>query len=68
MAAWGLSLGVEEWGLLSNCGAGTYSGGISAAEQSQALGLRASVVVMCGLSSFGSQALEHRLSSCRAWA
>ena len=68
MAAWVLSLGVGEWGLLSNCGAGTYCGGISAAEQRQALGLRASVVVMCGLSSLGSQALEHRLSGCRAWA
>ena len=28
------------------------------------LGMRASVVVACGLSSCGSQALERRLSSC----
>ena len=28
----------------------------------------ASVVVTCGLSSWDSQALEHRLSSCGAWA
>ena len=33
-----------------------------------ALGARASVVVACGLSSCGSRALEHRLSSCGAWA
>ena len=30
-------------------------------------GTRASVVVACGLSSFSSRALEHRLSSCVAW-
>ena len=29
-----------------------------------ALGVRASVVVVSGLSSYGSRALEHRLSSC----
>ena len=34
----------------------------------QALGVRASVVVACGLSSCGSQALERRLSSCGARA
>ena len=34
----------------------------------QAVGTRASVVVACGLSSCGSQALEHRLSSCGTWA
>ena len=36
---------------------------------SRALGAQASVVVARGLSSYGSQALEHRLSSCgaRAW-
>ena len=56
-----------EWGLLfivvhglliavaSHCGA-------------QALGVQASVVVACGLSSCGSWALERRLSSCGAWA
>ena len=33
-----------------------------------ALGTRALVVVALGLSSCGSQALEHRLSSCGAWA
>ena len=31
-------------------------------------GMWASVVVACGLSSCGSQALEHRLSSCGARA
>ena len=33
-----------------------------------ALGTRASVVVACRLSSCGLRALEHRLSSCGAWA
>ena len=33
-----------------------------------ALGARASVVVACGPSSCGSQALERRLSNCGAWA
>ena len=34
----------------------------------RALGAWASVVVVCGLSSYGSRALEHRLSSCGAQA
>ena len=34
----------------------------------QDLGVRASVVVVHGLSSCGSRALERRLSSCGAWA
>ena len=34
----------------------------------RALGVRASVVVACGLSSYGSPALERRLSSCGARA
>ena len=34
----------------------------------QALGVWASVVVACRLSSCGWRALEHRLSSCCAWA
>ena len=33
-----------------------------------ALGVRASVVVACGLGSCGSWALEHSLSSCGTWA
>ena len=32
--------------------------------RAQALGMRASVFVSCGLSSCGSRALERRLSSC----
>ena len=36
--------------------------------RAQALGVRASVVVVCGLSSCGSRALEHSLSSCGAQA
>ena len=45
----------------SNCG-GFFCCG------AQALGARASVVVACGLSSCGSRALGHRLSSCGARA
>ena len=30
-------------------------------------GSQASVVAACGLNSFGSQTLEHRLSSCGIW-
>ena len=51
----GVTLRCGEWaphcGGFSCCGAG-------------ALGAWASVVVACGLSSCGLQALEHRLSSC----
>ena len=36
--------------------------------RAQALGMRASVVVARGLSSCGSQVLEHRLSICSTWA
>ena len=36
--------------------------------KARVLGTRASVVVARGLSSCGSQALEHRLISCGAWA
>ena len=55
----GLSL-VAEWGLLSSCGAwaphcGCFSCGAQALERT-------------GFSSFSFQSLEHRLSSCGAWA
>ena len=53
MAALGLCCGVRA----SHCGAFSCSG-------AWALGTWASVVVAHGLSSCGSQALEHRLSSC----
>ena len=36
--------------------------------RAQALGAWASVVGVCGLSSCGSRAVEHRLSSCGSWA
>ena len=58
-ASGGYSLLCSAWashcGGFSCCGAGT-------------LGVWASVVVACGLSSYGSRALEGRLSSCGAWA
>ena len=55
-------------GFLSSCGVrASHSGGFSCCE-TWALGPRASVFAARGLSSCGSQALEHRLSSCGAWA
>ena len=45
----------------------SHCGGFSCC-RARALGARASVVVACGLSSCGSRALEHRLSSCGARA
>ena len=53
---------------------GTICGGARASPCSgfscgaSALGARASVVAVCGLSSCGSRALERRLSSCGAQA
>ena len=50
------------------CGArASHCGGFSCCG-ARALGAWASVVVACGLSSCGSQAVERRLSSCGAWA
>ena len=51
-------------GATLHCGSQTsHRGGFSCCG-AQALGARASVVVACGLSSCGSRALEHRVSSC----
>ena len=44
----------------------SHRGGFSCCG-ARALGARASVVVVCGLSSCGSRALECRLSSCGVW-
>ena len=49
------------------CCAWAFCGGFSCC-RARALGVQALVVVARGLSSCGSQALEHRLSSCGAWA
>ena len=55
-------------GATLRCGAwASHCGGFSCCG-AQAVGARASVVVACGLSSCGSWALEHRLSSCGARA
>ena len=61
----------------SSCGKGgatlrcsaraSHCGGFSCC-RALALGMQASVVVARGLSSYGSRALEHRLSSFGAWA
>ena len=51
-------------GLFPSCGAqASHCGGFFCCG-ARALGMRASVVVACGLSSCGSWDLEHRLSSC----
>ena len=55
-------------GATLHCGArASHYGGFSCC-RAQALGAMASVFVARGLSSCGSQALEHRLSNCGAWA
>ena len=52
----------------SSCSAwASHCGGFSCCG-AQTLGAQSSVVVACGLSSCGSQALEHRLSSCGSQA
>ena len=57
----------QVWATL-RCGAqASCCGGFSCCG-ARALGVRASVVAACGLSSCSTWALEHRLSSCGAWA
>ena len=50
------------------CGVRASHCGVFCCCRARALGARASVVVVHGLSSCGSRALEHRFSSCGAWA
>ena len=59
----GFSLVAESGELLSSCGARASHCGGFICHGARALGTWASVVVACGLSRSGSQALEHRLSS-----
>ena len=57
-----------EWELLFVAGArASHCGGFSCCG-ARAVGMQTSVVVARGLSSCGSQSLEHRLSSCGARA
>ena len=49
------------------CARASHCGGFSCCG-AWAVSTRASVVVACRLSRCGSQALEHRLSSCGTWA
>ena len=51
-----------------HCGEWAFHGGGFSCCRAWALGMWASVVVSCRLSSCGSLALEHRLSNCGAWA
>ena len=54
-----------EQGLLYNCNVrAPHCGGFSV----ELDGMKASVVVACGLTSCSSLALEHRVSSCGTWA
>ena len=57
-----------ECGLLFVAVRGLLLAVLSLCFRARALGTQSSVVVALGLSSCGSQALEHRLSSCGAWA
>ena len=67
IAACRLSLVAASGGTLC-CGAwASHCSGFSCC-RARALGMRASVVVACGLSSCGSRALELRLSNCGAQA
>ena len=51
-------------GATLRCGARASHCGSFSCCRAQALGTQPSVVAVCGLSSCGSRALEHRLSSC----
>ena len=62
----GLFSSGDKWGPLSSCGVqGSHRAGFCCGEQVQSP--QASAEVAQGLSSFGSWALEHRLSSCGPW-
>ena len=65
--AWAFS-SCGEWGLLFIAVLGLLTVVASLVAEHRALGARAAVVVASGLSSCGSWALEHRLSSCGAQA
>ena len=55
-------------GATHRCGArASHCGGFLCC-RARVLGMQVSVVVACGLGSCESWALEHRLSSCDAWA
>ena len=58
----------SEWGLLFAAVPGLLIAVASLCCGARALGVQASVVVACGLSSWGLQSLERRLSSCGAQA
>ena len=55
-------------GATLGCGVQAFHCGGFSCCGAQALGTQTSVVVVCGLSSCGTQALDCRLSSCGAWA
>ena len=65
---WGFLSSCSERGLLFVAVRGLLTEVASFCCGARALGAQASVVVACGLSSCGSWALEHRLSSCGARA
>ena len=55
----------SKWGLLSSCASYVVASLIG---EHRLYGMQASVVVALGLSNCCSWALEHRVSSCGAWA
>ena len=57
-------LQLQREGATLHCGVQASHCGDLSCCGARALGARASVVVACRLSSCGSQALEHRLTSC----
>ena len=66
IAACRLSLVAASRGYSSLCARASHCSGFSCG--AWALGTRASVVVVCRLSSCGSRTVERRLSSCGTWA
>ena len=59
---------LRQAGATLHCGARASHCGVFSCCGAQALGMQASVVVACRLSSCGSRALDRRLSSWGSWA
>ena len=60
-AALGISLLVVSGGLISSFGACASHCGVFSCCRAQAPGTQVSITAVCGLTSYGSQALDHRL-------
>ena len=64
----GLFSSCGEWGLLCSCSVQALDVEAFLVAERGLQGTWASVVLACGRSSCGSQAVEHQLSSCGKWA